>query len=224
MTHSQPEVRALDEPVVRVFLVDDHEVVRQGLRALLESHERIEVAGEAGSAGSALLAIDKDPPDVMLLDVRLGDGTGIEVCREVRARHPHVRALMLTSFSDEQALFDAIMAGASGYLLKETRGTDLVDAVLRVAAGESLLDPAVTGRVLQRLREPDTEDPRLARLTDQERRILSLVAEGRTNRSVAEEMHLAEKTVKNYMSSILSKLEMERRTEAAVFWTQQQDD
>ena len=224
MTDSQPEVRALDEPVVRVFLVDDHEVVRQGLRVLLESHERIEVAGEAGSAGSALLAIDKDPPDVMLLDVRLGDGTGIEVCREVRARHPHVRALMLTSFSDEQALFDAIMAGASGYLLKETRGTDLVDAVLRVAAGESLLDPAVTGRVLQRLREPDTEDPRLARLTDQERRILSLVAEGRTNRSVAEEMHLAEKTVKNYMSSILSKLEMERRTEAAVFWTQQQDD
>lgn len=214
----------MDEPAVRVFLVDDHEVVRQGLRVLLQSHERIEVVGEAGSAGSALLAIDKDPPDVMLLDVRLGDGTGIEVCREVRARHPHVRALMLTSFSDEQALFDAIMAGASGYLLKETRGTDLVDAVLRVAAGESLLDPAVTGRVLQRLREPDTEDPRLARLTDQERRILSLVAEGRTNRSVAEEMHLAEKTVKNYMSSILSKLEMERRTEAAVFWTQQQDD
>lgn len=214
----------MDEPAVRVFLVDDHEVVRQGLKVLLQSHERIEVVGEAGSAGSALLAIDKDPPDVMLLDVRLGDGTGIEVCREVRARHPHVRALMLTSFSDEQALFDAIMAGASGYLLKETRGTDLVDAVLRVAAGESLLDPAVTGRVLQRLREPDTEDPRLARLTDQERRILSLVAEGRTNRSVAEEMHLAEKTVKNYMSSILSKLEMERRTEAAVFWTQQQDD
>jgi len=224
MPASQPEVRALDEPVVRVFLVDDHEVVRQGLKVLLQSHDRIEVVGEAGSAGSALLAIDKDPPDVMLLDVRLGDGTGIEVCREVRARHPHVRALMLTSFSDEQALFDAIMAGASGYLLKETRGTDLVDAVLRVAAGESLLDPAVTGRVLQRLREPETEDPRLARLTDQERRILSLVAEGRTNRSVAEEMHLAEKTVKNYMSSILSKLEMERRTEAAVFWTQQQDD
>jgi len=224
MPASQPEVRALDEPVVRVFLVDDHEVVRQGLKVLLQSHDRIEVVGEAGSAGSALLAIDKDPPDVMLLDVRLGDGSGIEVCREVRARHPHVRALMLTSFSDEQALFDAIMAGASGYLLKETRGTDLVDAVLRVAAGESLLDPAVTGRVLQRLREPETEDPRLARLTDQERRILSLVAEGRTNRSVAEEMHLAEKTVKNYMSSILSKLEMERRTEAAVFWTQQQDD
>ena len=209
---------------IRIFLVDDHDVVRRGLRALVEDEEDIEVVGEAGSAGSALLAIDRDPPDVMLLDVRLGDGTGIEVCREVRARHPHVRALMLTSFSDEQALFDAIMAGASGYLLKETRGTDLVDAVLRVAAGESLLDPAVTGRVLQRLREPDTEDPRLARLTDQERRILALVAEVRTNRSVAEEMHLAEKTVKNYMSSILSKLEMERRTEAAVFWTQQQDD
>lgn len=210
----------MGEEQVRVFLVDDHEVVRQGLRMLLSSHDRIDVVGEAGSAGSALLALDRDPPDVVVLDVRLGDGSGIDVCREIRARHPHVRALMLTSYSDEQALFDAIMAGASGYLLKETRGTDLVDAVLRVADGESLLDPAVTGRVLERLRSPEVEDPRIARLTDQEKRILALVAEGRTNRGVAGELHLAEKTVKNYMSSILSKLEMQRRTEAAVFWTQ----
>jgi two-component system, NarL family, response regulator DevR len=194
---------------IRIFLVDDHEVVRRGLRALLESEDDIEVVGEAATAGMAL--------------VRLPDGSGVEVCREVRSLHPDINCLMLTSFSDDEALFNAIMAGASGYLLKETRANDLVDAVRRVAAGESLLDPAVTGRVLERLRKGDEEDPRLASLTDQERRILELVAQGLTNRQVAERIHLAEKTVKNYVSNILAKLGMSRRTEAAVFYTQQQD-
>ncbi|MFP5308946.1 MAG: response regulator [Actinomycetes bacterium] len=208
---------------IRVFLVDDHEVVRRGLRALLEGEDDIEVVGEAATAGMALAQITALRPDVALLDVRLPDGTGVEVCRDVRAHDPDISCLMLTSFSDDEALFDAIMAGASGYLLKETRANDLVDAVRRVAAGESLLDPAVTGRVLERLRKGDEEDPRLAALTDQERRILELVAEGLTNRQVAERIHLAEKTVKNYVSNILAKLGMSRRTEAAVFYTQQQD-
>ena len=219
------EPEAADDGPIRVYLVDDHEVVRQGLRALLSSADDIEVVGEAGSVGMALSQVVDDPPDVLVLDVRLPDGSGVEVCREVRSRHPEVAAVMLTSFADDEAVYEAIMAGAAGYLLKETRGTDLVGAVRRVAAGESLLDPAVTGKVLARLREPDQEDPRLAELTDQERRILALVAEGMTNRSIGEELHLAEKTVKNYMSSILRKLDMDRRTEAAVFWTQvQQDD
>ena len=208
---------------IRVFLVDDHEVVRRGLRALLEGEDDIEVVGEAATAGMALAQITALRPDVALLDVRLPDGTGVEVCRDVRAHDPDISCLMLTSFSDDEALFNAIMAGASGYLLKETRANDLVDAVRRVAAGESLLDPAVTGRVLERLRRGDEEDPRLAALTDQERRILELVSEGLTNRQVAERIHLAEKTVKNYVSNILAKLGMSRRTEAAVFYTQQQD-
>ena len=211
-----------DEGVVRVVLVDDHEVVRTGLRALLEVDDRIEVVGEAGTVGMAITTSLADPPDVLVLDVRLPDGSGIEVCREVRSRHPEVRALMLTSYADDRAVYDSIMAGASGYLLKETRGTDLVDAVVRVAAGESLLDPAVTGRVLARLREEEQEDPRLASLTPQEREVLALVAEGMTNRQVGEQLHLAEKTVKNVMTSILRKLGMSRRTEAAVFWTQEQ--
>lgn len=206
---------------IRVVLVDDHEVVRRGLRSLLETDDRIEVIGEAPSVGMALSTILADPPDVLVLDVRLPDGTGIEVCREVRSRYPEVRALMLTSYADDQAVYDAIMAGASGYLLKETRGADLVDAVVRVAAGESLLDPAVTGRVLSRLRDEEQEDPRIAALTPQERDILSHVAEGLTNRQVGEQLHLAEKTVKNTMTSILRKLGMARRTEAAVFWTQE---
>lgn len=213
------------EDQIEVYLVDDHEVVRQGLRTLLAGAEDIEVVGEAGSVGMALAEVVEAPPDVLVLDVRLPDGSGVEVCREVRSRHPEVAAVMLTSFSDDEAVYEAIMAGAAGYLLKETRGTDLVDAVRRVAAGESLLDPAVTGKVLARLRRGDEEDPRLAELTDQERRILALVAEGLTNRAIGEELHLAEKTVKNYMSSILRKLDMDRRTEAAVFWTQvNQDD
>ncbi len=210
--------------VTRVMIVDDHEVVRQGLRALLESDPSLEVVAEAGSVGMAVQGALEAKPDVLVLDVRLPDGTGIEVCREVRSRLPDVRALMLTSFPDDEAVYEAIMAGASGYLLKETRGTDLVDAVQRVAAGESLLDPAVTGRVLARLRQGDQEDPRVAKLTPQERRILALVAEGLTNRVIGEQLHVAEKTVKNNMSSIFRKLGMERRTEAAVFWSHLQDE
>ena len=221
MTDDAP---ATDDGPITVYLVDDHEVVRQGLRALLSSADDIEVVGEAGSVGMALSQVVDDPPDVLVLDVRLPDGSGVEVCREVRSRHPEVAAVMLTSFADDEAVYESIMAGAAGYLLKETRGTDLVGAVRRVAAGESLLDPAVTGKVLARLREPDQEDPRLAELTDQERRILALVAEGLTNRAIGDELHLAEKTVKNYMSSILRKLDMDRRTEAAVFWTQVQNE
>jgi len=208
---------------IRVFLVDDHDVVRRGLRALIEEAEDIEVIGEAASAGMALAGITKLVPDVAVLDVRLPDGSGVEVCREVRSQHPQIQCLMLTSFSDDEALFDAIMAGASGYLLKEVRDQDLVSAIRRVARGESLLDPALTGKVLERLRKGDEEDPRLASLTDQERNILELVAQGMTNRQIADQVHLAEKTVKNYVSSILSKLGMSRRTEAAVFYTQQRD-
>jgi len=205
---------------IRVFLVDDHEVVRRGLADLLEAEDDLEVVGEAGTAGMALAGVASTNPHVAVLDVRLPDGNGVEVCREIRARDPKITCLMLTSFSDDEALFDAIMAGAAGYLLKDVKGRDLVDAIRRVAAGESLLDPAVTGKVLERLRKGDDEDPRLASLSDQERRILALISEGLTNRQIAERMHLAEKTVKNYVSNLLAKLGMQRRTEAAVFYTQ----
>ena len=202
---------------VPVFLLDDHEVVRQGVRALLESTGQITVVGEAGLAEEALARVRAVRPRVAILDVRLPDGNGVEVCREIRSELPDVYCLMLTSYSDDEALFEAIMAGASGYVLKQIRGNELVQAVLRVAEGESLLDPAVTGRVLRRLREPSPEDERLARLTEQERRILDLIAEGCTNRQIGQRLHLAEKTVKNYVSNMLTKLGMERRTEAAVF-------
>ena len=205
---------------IRVFLVDDHEVVRRGLRDLLDVEEDLDVVGDAATAGMALAGIAATSPDVAVLDVRLPDGNGVEVCREVRARDPRIACLMLTSFSDDEALFDAIMAGAAGYLLKDIKGNDLVDAVRRVASGDSLLDPSVTGKVLERLRKGDEEDPRLKALSDQERRILALIAEGLTNRQIAERMHLAEKTVKNYVSNLLAKLGMQRRTEAAVFYTQ----
>ncbi len=205
---------------VRVFLVDDHEVVRRGLKELLDSEDDIEVVGDAGSAGMALAGIAQTAPDVAVLDVRLPDGNGVEVCREVRARDPRIACLMLTSFSDDEALFNAIMAGAAGYLLKDVKGNDLVDAVRRVAAGDSLLDPTLTGRVLDRLRRGAEEDPRLASLSDQERKILGHIADGLTNRQIADAMHLAEKTVKNYVSNLLGKLGMQRRTEAAVFYTQ----
>lgn len=205
---------------ITVFLVDDHEVVRRGLHELLSAEDDIEVVGEAATAGMALTGIAQTAPDVAVLDVRLPDGNGIEVCREVRARDPRVACLMLTSFGEDEALFDAIMAGAAGYLLKDVRGNDLVDGVRRVAAGDSLLDPSVTGKVLERLRKGDEEDERMASLSDQERRILALIAEGLTNRQIAERMHLAEKTVKNYVSNLLAKLGMRRRTEAAVFYTQ----
>ena len=203
--------------VITVFLLDDHEVVRQGVRALLEGSGGIEVVGEASTAADAVARVRALRPRVAVLDVRLPDGNGVEVCREVRSHDPTVACLMLTSYSDDEALFEAIMAGASGYVLKQIRGNELVSAVRRVATGESLLDPAITGQVLKRLREPAPEDERLARLTDQERRILDLIAEGRTNRHIAQQLNLAEKTIKNYVSSLLSKLGMERRTEAAVF-------
>ena len=198
--------------------MDDHEVVRQGVRALLEASGEIVVVGEASSAAEALARIPAVRPDVAILDVRVPDGNGIEVCRELRSTIG-TKCLMLTSYSDDEALFEAIMAGAAGYVLKQIRGNELLDAVKRVAAGESLLDPAITGRVLQRLRQPSEEDERLARLSPQERHILHYIADGMTNRQIAGEMNLAEKTIKNYVSNMLGKLGMERRTEAAVFAT-----
>jgi len=200
----------------RVFLLDDHEVVRRGLRELLESEDDMEVVGEAGTAEEALGRIPATSPNVAVLDMRLPDGDGIDVCREVRSRHPEIACIMLTSFSDDDAVYAAILAGAAGYLLKQVRGNDLVDAIRRVADGESLLDPAVTTRVLERLRHKDDDDP-LAALTDQERKILEHIAEGLTNRQIGEQMFLAEKTVKNYVSNMFAKLGMSRRTEAAAY-------
>ena len=202
--------------VTRVFLLDDHEVVRRGLRELLGSEDDLEIVGEAGTAEEAYGRIPATSPDVAVLDVRLPDGDGVEVCREIRSRHPGIACIMLTSVADDDAVYAAIMAGASGYLLKQVRGTELVDGIRRVAAGASLLDPSVTTRVLERLRHRDDKDE-LASLTDQERNILDLVAEGLTNRQIGERMFLAEKTVKNYVSNILAKLGMSRRTEAAVY-------
>ncbi len=201
---------------VSVFLVDDHEVVRQGLRALLEE-AGLTVVGEASSAAEAVPRIVATRPQVAVLDVQLPDGTGIDVCREVRSRLPETACLMLTSFDDDEALFAAIMAGAAGYLLKQIRGLQLVESVQRVAAGESLLDPKVTTRVLERLRSGPRQDPRLASLTDQERRILDLIAEGLTNRQIGSRLGLAEKTVKNYVSSLLAKIGMRSRTQAALY-------
>jgi DNA-binding NarL/FixJ family response regulator len=202
---------------VRVFLLDDHEVVRRGVREILEADDGIEVVGEGGTAQEGIGRIAAVRPDVAIIDMRLPDGNGVEVCREVRSREPSIQCLILTSFSDDEALFDSIMAGASGYLLKQIRGTDLVEAVHRVASGQSLLDPIVTARVLERLRKAPEEDERLARLTEKERAILDLIAEGMTNRQIGEHLFLAEKTVKNYVSALLRKLGMERRTEAAAF-------
>ncbi|MEZ5183141.1 MAG: response regulator transcription factor [Acidimicrobiales bacterium] len=207
----------------RVFLLDDHEVVRRGVRDLLEAEDDLEVVGEASTGAQALDRIPVARPDVALLDVQLEEGSGIEVAREIRSRHPEVTCLMLTSYADDEALFDSIMAGAAGYILKQVRGNDLVDGVRRVAAGQSLLDPAMTTRVLDRLRHGKEEDERIASLTAHERRILDLLAEGLTNRQIGERLHLAEKTVKNYVSNVLMKLGMERRTEAAVYAARQAD-
>jgi two-component system response regulator DevR len=203
--------------VLRVFLLDDHEVVRSGLRALLEAEDDLVVVGEAATAADALARIPPTLPDVAILDVRLPDGSGIEVCREIRSGFPKIACVMLTSYADDEALTAAIMAGAAGYVLKQVRGTDLVDSIRRAGAGQSLLDPAVTKRVLEQLRSRDEVDPRLASLTPQERRILDLIAEGQTNRQIAAELYLAEKTVKNYVSNLLAKLGMERRTQAATY-------
>ncbi len=202
-----------------MFLLDDHEIVRTGLRSLLESTDDLEVVGEAGTVAEALSRIPALRPDVAILDVRLPDGSGVEVCRDIRAQQPATACIMLTSYADDEALFASIMAGASGYVLKQIGGNSLVDDVRRVAGGGSLLDPALTERVLKRLREGPEQEPLLASLTHQERRILDLIAEGKTNRQIAEDMYLAEKTVKNYVSNLLTKLGMERRTQAASYAT-----
>jgi two-component system response regulator DevR len=202
--------------MIRVYLLDDHEVVRRGLRDLLEAEDDIEVVGESGSAVDAGHRIPALRPDVAVLDGRLPDGSGVDVCRDIRSVDPTIKALILTSFEDDEALFASIMAGAAGYVLKQIRGTDLIDAVRRVAAGQSLLDPAVTARVLERIRRGPDQPDELKGLTEQERKILALVAEGLTNREIAGRMFLSEKTIKNYVSSLLAKLGMKRRTQAAV--------
>ncbi|WSU98037.1 response regulator transcription factor [Streptomyces sp. NBC_01023] len=204
---------------ISVFLLDDHEVVRRGVHELLAMEDDIEIVGEAGTAADALARIPATRPDVAVLDVRLPDGSGVEVCREIRSADENIKCLMLTSFSDDEALFEAIMAGASGYVLKAIRGNELLSAVRDVAAGKSLLDPVATARVLERLRDGGTSkrDARLASLTDQERKILDLIGEGLTNRVIGERLHLAEKTIKNYVSSLLAKLGMERRSQAAAY-------
>ena len=202
---------------IRVFLLDDHEIVRRGVRELLESFDGFEVVGEAGTAEEARQRILPTHPDVAVLDVRLPDGTGVEVCRDLHSARPDLACLMLTSFPDDEALFEAIMAGASGYVLKQVSGADLVQAIRAVAQGQSLIDPRLKARVLERVRRAPEEDERLRGLTPQERRILLLLTEGMTNRQIADEMYLAEKTVKNYVSNLLAKMGMHRRTEAAVY-------
>ena len=211
--------KAQNKPPLRVLLVDDHEVVRDGVRALLQATEDIIVTAEASSVREAVDEADRARPDVVVMDVRLVDGSGIEATREIRAKHPKTAVIMLTSFADDEALFASIMAGAAGYVLKQVRGGELVRAIRTVGKGESLLDPAVTKAVLDRLRKGKhlLRDEKLARLSPQEERILSAVADGKTNKEIGDELHLAEKTVKNYVSSILSKLEVARRAEAAAY-------
>lgn len=208
-------------PPLRVLLVDDHEVVRSGVRALLQATEDIIVTAEAGTVREAVDEADRARPDVVVMDVRLADGSGIEATREIRAKHPKTAVIMLTSFADDEALFASIMAGAAGYVLKQVKGGELVRAIRTVGKGESMLDPAVTSAVLDRLRKGKhlMADEKLARLSPQEERILNGIADGKTNREIGEELNLAEKTVKNYVSSILSKLEVARRAEAAVYLT-----
>ncbi len=208
---------AKDSASIRVFLLDDHEIVRRGVKDLLEAEADIIVIGEAGTAASALARIPALRPDVAVLDVRLPDGDGVSVCRDIRSQLPEVACLMLTSFGDDEALFDAIMAGAAGYVLKQIRGTDLVGAVRTVASGRSLLDPEAASRVMARMRDQSRRSDPLAALTGQERKILELIGEGLTNRQIGERMFLAEKTVKNYVSALFAKLGMERRTQAAAY-------
>lgn len=202
---------------LRVLLVDDHEVVRKGLRALLESHDDIDVVGEVGTAAEAVRQVGFNAPDVVVMDVRLPDGSGVETTRRIRARFPDVSVLILSSYADEEALLSAIEAGASGYLLKRVDTDAIVDAVRAVGAGESLLDPAMTAKLFERLRDPNRDDELIGRLSTQERRILTRIAQGKTNREIAEEMYLAEKTVKNYVSNLLAKMGMARRSEAAAY-------
>ena len=204
---------------LRLLIVDDHEVVRQGLVALLERRPGFEIVAEAGTAAQAVAEAARFEPDVVVMDVRLPDGSGIEACRDIRTARPETRVIMLTSYPDEEAVLSAIVAGASGYLLKQIRGRDLVSALEAVGRGESLLDPAVTEKVLDRVRRAATGDEadELAQLTAQERKILLLVAEGKTNKEIAAEVFLSDKTVKNYVSSILAKLDLQRRAQAAAF-------
>jgi two-component system, NarL family, response regulator DevR len=202
---------------IRVFLLDDHEIVRRGIADLLHAEPDISIVGEAGTAAEALRRIPAAAPDVAVLDARLPDGSGIEVCREIRSSLPAIRCLILTSYDDNDAIFAAVMAGAAGYLLKEVRGTYLVDAVRQVAAGKSLMDPAVTERLLVRLREGSPHDERMALLTDREREVLVLISDGLTNRQIGQRLFLTEKTIKNYVSGVLSKLGMQSRTQAAVY-------
>jgi two-component system response regulator DevR len=204
---------------IRVFLVDDHELIRRGLRDCMETEQDLSVVGEAGTAEEAMRQIPAVMPEVVVLDVRLPDGNGIEVCRDLRSAHPEIRFLILTTYSDDEALFDAIIAGADGYVLKDTKGDSLVDSIRRVAEGQSLLDPTVTKHVLARLRRFHEAADHLSVLTKQERGILDLIGRGLTNRQIATEMHLAEKTVKNYVSSLLSKLGMSHRVQAAIYIT-----
>jgi two-component system, NarL family, response regulator DevR len=208
----------VDNEPIRVFLMDDHELVREGVRHVLEASGQIVVVGEAGTCADALIRVPATMPHVAILDVQLPDGSGVEVCRELRSANPDLVCIMLTSFSDSEAMFQAVIAGAAGFVLKQVRGNDLANTVKRVAAGESLIDPIMTGRLLERLRNPQEEgDPKMKSLTNLERSILNHVAEGMTNRQIAGELNIAEKTVKNYMSSILLKLGFTRRTEAAVY-------
>jgi DNA-binding NarL/FixJ family response regulator len=209
----------MKQPPLRVMLVDDHQIVRDGIKAMLQSQDDIVVTAEAGSVQDAIDEADRTRPDVIVMDVRLVDGSGIEATREIRAKRPETQVLMLTSFADDEALFASIMAGASGYVLKQVRSDDLLRAIRSVGEGKSLLDPTVTKSVLDRLRKGKhlMNDEKLARLSPQEERILTLVADGRTNKEIGEELQLAEKTIKNYVSSILSKLEVARRAEAAAY-------
>ena len=203
--------------MIRVFLVDDHEIVRRGVRDLLEAEPGITVIGEAGTAAAALARVPALKPDVAVLDIRLPDGDGVTVCRDLRSKMPQLACLMLTSYSDDEALVDAIMAGAAGYVLKQIRGTDLVGAIRTIASGQSLLDPQAAATVMRRIRDQATATDPLATLTDQERRILALIGEGLTNRQIGDRLFLAEKTVKNYVSALFAKLGMQRRAQAAAY-------
>jgi len=214
---------ATSDRVIRIYLLDDHEVVRRGMRELLEGEPGFEVVGESGSAAEATRRIPALRPDVAILDGRLPDGSGIDVCRDIRSQDPSIAALILTSYDDDDALFAAIMAGAAGYVLKQVRGTELIDMIRRVADGQSALDPAVTAAVLERVRSGPPVNQELAALTEQEQRILELIGQGMTNRQIAQELYLAEKTVKNYVSSLLAKLGLSSRTQAAIFAVKHSD-
>lgn len=214
-------IATMTDGSVAILLVDDHEVVRMGLRTLLERRPGFSVVGEAGTVAEAISAASQTRPDVIVMDIRLPDGNGVEACREIRGELPETKVIMLTSYADDEAVYGSIMAGASGYLLKQARGQNLAEAIERVARGESLLDPSVTEKVLTRMRAlASGKSDELASLTEQERKIVGLIAEGKTNKEIAAEVFLSDKTVKNYVSSILSKLNLRRRSEAAAFIAQ----